>query len=277
MDSAEDVRAHNRVAWDRKVAAGNEWTRPVSTAETAAAGRGEWSILLTPVKAVPREWFGAAWPHCDVLCLAGSGGQQGPILAAAGARVTVLDNSPAQLAQDKLVARRDGLTLRTVEGDAADLSAFGDMTFDLIVHPVSNCFMPDVLPVWRECFRVLRHGGTLLSGMCNPATFLLDLEAEARGEIVVRHSLPYADLTHLTKEDRGRILPGEPLEYSHTLNAQIGGQLVAGFLLAGFYEDNWRNAEGHPLAAHMPCFFATRAVKPLPPSSGSNRMSDPRR
>jgi hypothetical protein len=80
---------------------------------------------------------------------------------------------------------------------------------------------------------------------------------------VVRHALPYADITHLTEEERTRILPGEPLEYSHTLEAQIGGQLAAGFLLAGFYEDNWPAADQHPLAAHMPCFFATRAVKPL--------------
>jgi SAM-dependent methyltransferase len=258
----DTVRAHNRIAWDRKVAAGNEWTRPVSTAETEAARRGEWNIILTPVKTVPRDWFGPAWPDCDVLCLAGGGGQQGAILAAAGARVTVFDNSPAQLAQDEFVAQRDGLAIRTVEGDAADLSVFGDAAFDLIVHPVSNCFMPDVLPVWRECYRVLRPGGALLSGICHPATFLLDLDAEARGQMVIRHTLPYADILHLTEEERARILPGEPLEYSHTLETQIGGQLAAGFMIAGFYEDNWPDAKEHPLAAHMPCFFATRAVKP---------------
>jgi len=262
MPDPEAILAHNRAAWDRKVAAGNEWTRPVTPEQTAAARRGEWRIVLTPVKPVPREWFGAAWPDGDVLCLAGGGGQQGPILAAAGARVTVFDNSPAQLAQDEFVARRDGLSIRTVEGDAADLRVFAGASFDLIVHPVSNCFFPDVLPVWRECYRVLRPGGALLSGMCHPANFLLDLEAEARGEIVVRHALPYADITHLTEEERARILPGEPLEYSHTLETQIGGQLAAGFLLAGFYEDNWPAGEPHPLAAHMPCFFATRAVKP---------------
>jgi 2-polyprenyl-3-methyl-5-hydroxy-6-metoxy-1,4-benzoquinol methylase len=70
-----------------------------------------------------------------VLCLASGGGQQGPILAAAGARVTVFDNSPQQLAQDRFVARREGLTLETVEGDMRDLSVFADVSFDLIVHP----------------------------------------------------------------------------------------------------------------------------------------------
>ncbi|MET0423076.1 MAG: class I SAM-dependent methyltransferase, partial [Actinoplanes sp.] len=69
----------------------------------------------------------------DVLCLASGGGQQGPTLAAAGARVTVLDNSPRQLEQDELVARRDDVPLRTMLGDMRGLSAFADSSFDLVV------------------------------------------------------------------------------------------------------------------------------------------------
>src|SRR5690606_18814003 len=136
-----------------------------------AARKGEWSIVLTPTVPVPHAWFpplaGAA-----VLCLASGGGQQGPILAAAGARVTVFDNSPQQLAQDRYVARRDNLDLTTVEGDMRDLSAFASDTFDLIVHPVSNVFVPDVRPVWREAFRVLRPGGAMLAGFCNPVLYI---------------------------------------------------------------------------------------------------------
>ncbi len=104
----------------------------------------------------------------DILCLASGGGQQAPILAAAGANVTVFDNSPAQLRQDALVAQREGLPLRTVQGDMRDLSAFGDDSFDLIFHPVSNIFVPEVRPVWRECYRVVRPGGVLLMGTLNP-------------------------------------------------------------------------------------------------------------
>src|SRR5205085_1973198 len=101
------------------------------------------------------DWFPPV-AGLEVLCLASGGGQQGPILAAAGARVTVFDNSPNQLAQDRLVADREGLALETVRGDMADLAAFPDARFDLIVHPCSNMFVPDVRPVWREAFRVLR-------------------------------------------------------------------------------------------------------------------------
>ena len=139
-----DIRKYNRGAWDMAVARGSEWTIPVGPEVIAAARRGEWRIILTPEKPVPREWFPDDLAGVDVLCLASGGGQQGPVLAAAGATVTVFDNSPAQLAQDRLVADREGLSLRTVEGDMRDLSIFADASFDLIIHPVSNLFAPDV-------------------------------------------------------------------------------------------------------------------------------------
>ena len=175
--------------------------------------------MLIGYQPVDRAWFPAELAGADVLCLASGGGQQGPTLAAAGARVTVFDNSPRQLEQDESVARRDGLALRTVLGDMRDLSAFPDSSFDLVFNPVSNLFVPELAPVWRECFRVLRPGGTLLSGFLNPDVFLFDSEAlDQRGELVVRHRLPYSDLTHVPAEERERLYGADaPLEYSHTM------------------------------------------------------------
>ena len=100
-----------------------------------------------------------------MLCLASGGGQQGPILAAAGANVTVFDNSPRQLAQDRLVADREGLAIETVLGDMADLSAFPDARFDLIVHPVSNVFVPDVRPSGGR-----RSGCSVRAARCWPGS-----------------------------------------------------------------------------------------------------------
>lgn len=189
MAERVDVRAHNRAAWNAQVASGNEWTIPVTPEQMAAARAGRWEIFLTPTKAVPRDWF----PELDraaVLCLASGGGQQGPILAAAGARVTVLDNSPRQLDRNREVAARDGLRLTAVEVDMRDLSCFPAASFDLVVHPVANCFVPDVRPVWREVYRVLRPGGCLLSGFNNPALYLFDEGAYDSGRCAWSTSCP---------------------------------------------------------------------------------------
>ncbi len=254
-----DVVAHNRRAWDRQVAMGNRWTVPVPPEVIAAARRGDWSIVLTPTKPVPREWLGDVRRR-DVLALASGGGQQAPVLAAAGAHVTVLDNSPAQLQRDRQVAERERLTIRLELGDMRDLSRFAGESFDLVVHPVANVFCPEVRPVWRECFRVLRPGGRLLAGFCNPALFLFD---EVEGEdapLVARHALPWSDPAALPGEVlEKRIETGEPLEFGHTLADQIGGQCEAGFAIAGLYEDA---LPGAPLDRLMPPMIATLALKP---------------
>ena len=230
MTSDIDPVAHNRTAWDREVESGNEWTVPVGPEVIEAARAGNWSVVLIGYQPVSRDWFPASVAGLDMLCLASGGGQQGPVLAAAGATVTVFDNSARQLAQDQLVAARDALELTTVLGDMRDLGAFADESFDLIFHPVSNVFCPDVRPVWRECARLLRPGGMLLAGFMNPDIFIFDADAsENRGELIVRHALPYSDLTHLTPAERAEVFgPDAPVEYSHTLTEQIGGQLEAG-------------------------------------------------
>jgi SAM-dependent methyltransferase len=257
-----DVIAYNRGAWDREVEKGNPWTVPVGPEVIAAARRGEWSVLLTPTRPVPRDWF-PEMRGADVLCLASGGGQQGPIFAAAGARVTVLDNSPQQLARDRLVADREGLEIATVLGQMADLSAFPDESFDLVFHPVSNAFAPAVRPVWCEAWRVLRGGGVLLAGFMNPAIYLFDLElADEQGVLEVRYTLPYSDLKDAPEELRRRYIEqGEPLEFSHSLEDQIGGQADAGFLITGLYEDGRPPKSNDVLSRYMPVCIATRAAK----------------
>ena len=254
-----DILSYNRAAWDKFVAQGNRWTVPVSSEEIALARRGQWSIVLTPFKPVPRDWF-PDLDDLDVLALGSGGGQQGPILAARGAHVTVFDNSPAQLAQDRMVAERDGLPLEIAQGDMADLSRFMPESFDLIVHPCSNLFVPDVRRVFREAYRVLRRGGALLSGFCDPILFAIDPELEKQGIAQLRYTIPYSDVTSLSDEERRRYTePGEPLAFGHTLEDQIGGQTDAGFVIAGSYGD--RHVDDDVVSRFMPCFGATRAVK----------------
>lgn len=257
-----DVRDHNRKAWNQQVTEGESpWAQPVDEAAIAAARAGHWSVVLTPTLPVPTEWFGDIKGK-RVLGLASGGGQQVPLFAAAGARVTSFDNSDEMLALDRMVADREGLDITFEQGDMRDLSRFADESFDLIFHPVSNVFVPEVEPVWREAYRVLTPGGRLLAGFMNPEIFIFDWpKAESEGKLEIKYKLPYSDLTSLTESDRAaRNGKGEPLEFSHTLDAQIGGQLKAGFAVHGFYEDRWGGK--YPTDPYMPCAFATLAVKP---------------
>jgi SAM-dependent methyltransferase len=254
-----DPVAYNSAAWDREVDRDNEWTRPVGPEVIARARAGDWSVVLIGYQPTPRDWFPADLCGVAVLCLASGGGQQGPVLAAAGADVTVFDNSARQLARDEEVAAREGLAIRTVLGDMRDLSAFADASFDVVFNPVSNVFCPELAPVWRECFRVLRPGGVLMAGFLNPDIFIFDVAAlDEREEFVVRHKIPHSTL-ELPVEERTRAYGDAPIEYSHTLTEQIGGQLAAGFVLTHLAE-----APHHAdaTARYMPGYIATRAIKP---------------
>ncbi len=254
---------HNRRAWDKQSSEGqSDWVQPVDADTIAKARRGDWQIILTPLRPVPADWFGE-FSGKDILCLASGGGQQAPVLAAAGGIVTSYDLSDAQLAKDRLVADREGLDMATIQGDMADLSCFEDACFDLIFHPISNVFAPDIVPVWQECHRVLRPGGRLLSGFMNPDFFIFDhLAIEDGADIQPVFKIPYSDERDM---DAGRldaiIKEGVALEYSHSLDAQIGGQIKAGFMIAGFFED-WWTGDATPLNRFMPTSMATLAIKP---------------
>ncbi len=263
-----DIFDYNRKAWDHQVEIGNRWTIPVDSEKIKRARAGEWEVLLTPAKPVPHLWFGSrdgSLQGLRILALASGGGQQVPIFAAAGAQVTVIDQSPRQLEQDRMVCEREGLSVRIEQGDMRDLSRFDPESFDLVFHPCSNGFVPEIQPVWNECFRVLRHGGVLLSGFVNPILYSVDPELDQKGVAQLKYSIPYSDLTSLTDEERTRYTDQqEPLCFGHTLEDQIGGQLKAGFHLTGLFEDRWGKdlEQKGALNSLMACFIATRALKP---------------
>lgn len=238
---------------DRWIEAGWEWGKPISHEIYQAAERGAWDVLLTPTKAVPHEWFGELRGK-RVLGLASGGGQQMPIFTALGAECTVLDYSEKQLESERTVAQREGYDIRILRADMSKPLPFNDSEFDLIFHPVSNCYVREVRPIWRECFRVLRSGGALLAGLDNGMNYIFDDD-----ERMLVNSLPFDPL--MNPEQMAQLEASDGgVQFSHTLEEQIGGQLEAGFVLTGLYEDT--NGEGRLHDFHVPSYVATRSVKP---------------
>lgn len=189
----KDMIAHNEAFWDKEALSKHSWSMPVSKEVIEQAKQGHWQIHITKTP-LPISWLPQDVINKNILCLASAGGQQAPVLAAAGANVTVFDVSERQLELDRHVAKRDGLKLKTVKGDMSDLSAFRDESFDYIIHPISNLYVPDIKSVWKECYRVLSFNGFLLSSFYNPVIFVFarDTELEEQGLLKPIHKLPYS-------------------------------------------------------------------------------------
>ncbi|MFZ3578883.1 class I SAM-dependent methyltransferase [Virgibacillus sp. DJP39] len=255
-----DTLKQNSGAWDKKVEDGAVYTKPISEEIIKKSKMGDWGIRTTPTKVVPREWFPESLEGKKILCLASGGGQQGPVLAAAGAEVTVVDLSAKQLEQDRIVAERDGLNIVTVQGSMTDLHFFDNEQFDIIVNPVSNLFVENLSPVWKEASRVLRDNGILIAGFTNPLLFIFDDEEDMKGNLVVKNSIPSYSLDNLTEREAEEYLEANnTIEFGHTLEDQIQGQIDAGFVIAGLYEDDFGG--NRPLDKFIKCFISTKAVK----------------
>ena len=209
-------------------------------------------MLLTPTKPVPHAWFGELKGK-KVLGLASGGGQQMPIFTALGAECTVLDYSPRQLESEAQVARREGYDITIIRADMTKPLPFPDETFDLIFHPVSNCYVEEVVPIFRECFRILKHGGIFLAGLDIGVNFWVGDD-----EKTIVNTMPFNPLKN---EEQRRQLEEEDcgMQFSHTVEEQVGGQLQAGFRLTHLYGDT--NGSGYLHEKNIESFLATRAVK----------------
>lgn len=237
---------------DQWVEEGWEWGQPISHEVFERAKNGDWHVLLTPVKPVPKDWF-CDLKGAEVLGLASGGGQQMPIFTALGAKCTVLDYSEKQLQREKEVAERENYEINLVKADMTEPLPFADESFDLIFHPVSNCYIEDVFPVWKECYRVLKKGGILLAGLDNGINYAFDEE-----EKMVVRKLPYNPLKDEQLYEES-LQNNRGIQFSHTIEEQIGGQLRAGFILTDLYHDT--NGSGRLHEYRIPTFYATRAIR----------------
>lgn len=245
----------NSDTWDLWATDGCEWTLPITHEEYEGITADNFGVFLTPCITVPREWFGALKGK-RLLGLASGGGQQMPVFSKLGAACTVFDNSEKQLEAEKSVAVREGYTIEIIKGDMTKPLPFSDESFDIIFHPVSNVYVEDVYHIWNECFRVLKKGGRMLSGLDNGISFLF----EENDPLRVVNSLPFNPLRMPRERLDAMIANGDGVQFSHTLEEQIGGQLKAGFSLKAIYEDRDREG-GSEIGKYYPQYFATLAIK----------------
>lgn len=246
----QDINAETINRW---VSEGWEWGKPIDHETYKAATEGRWQIVLTPTKPVPRSWF-PPLQGTRVLGLAAGGGQQMPVLAAAGARCTVLDQSEAQLASERLVAEREGYSIEIVKTDMTQGLPFADASFDTVLNPVSLCYVRECAPIFQEVARVLVPGGAFLAGFdFGGFNYVVD-EAEER----IIHSLPFDPVAdpsladELTAQDAG-------MQFSHSPEEILGGMLHAGLVIDDVSDDT--NGEGRLHEFNIPTMLAVKAHK----------------
>ena len=253
-----EIEKLNSMAWDEEKERNNWWTRAVSRDETDKARIGSFSISITPVKKLPQHWMEKIIGK--VLALASGGGQQGPLLAAAGYDVTVVDISQKQLEQDKAVAERDNLEIRTVRASMNDLSMFDTDEFDTVICPVSINFVEDCGKVFQQVSRVLKEGGRFMFGTANPVMYIFDVAKLEKGRMKIKYTLPFSAMRSLSVKERNRLMKDRgTFEFSHTLDSVIGGLCTAGFIIDDFYSDT---SGFEPVDSYIQdCYLAFSAVK----------------
>ena len=254
----KDYVRQNAAAWDNINECLTDKATAISHEDYLAARRGALNVILAGVRPVPLAWF-PPLEGADVLALACGGGQQAPVFAAHGARVTVTDVSARQLANERLVADREGYDIRILEADMSQPFPFADGSFDMIFNPVSNCYIRDILPMQRECARVLRPGGVLMTAFVKEEHFLFDPDFQREEALISRHPLPFDPTRDLTEAQRqARLADHMPLAFSHTLTEQLGGLMQAGFELTDIFEDG---DGGGLFDRWMQSYVAVRALR----------------
>lgn len=251
----------NRNKWNNAARNGrNPYTIPISHEALVEAKNKGMEVALTLGKTVPVEWFEKARGN-RLLGLACGGGQQGPIFAVKGYQTTIMDYSEEQLASDQMVAEREGLSITTVRADMTRPFPFEDGSFDIIFCPVSNTYIEDLGNMWTESYRVLAQGGLLMVGYMNPWIYMFDGDVvwdRPEEEMKLTYRLPF-NSRELEAAGTITINPEYGYEFSHTLEAQIGGQLKAGFAMIDFYESS---DPRNRLTTYGSNYIANLCVKP---------------
>lgn len=219
----EHIRSHNRRAWNAMVERRQRFTAPARDRDVA-----EWQAVGDA-----DSWLPGSLAGMRLLCLGGGGGSQSAVYAAAGAEVTVVDLSPAMLALDRQVAAERRYQVRTIETSMDDLSMLEAAAFDVVVQPVSTCYVPDILAVYRQVARVIRNGGLYLSQHKQPASLQADVKPAAGGYLLRE---AYYRQGPLPPVEGSQHREEGTLEFLHRWEDLIGGLCRCGFVVEDLVE-----------------------------------------
>lgn len=247
---------HNRRAWNERAERGEPHTEPASD-----------EIFRGGLKALaPAGWLDLDMRDCRVLCLAAGGGKHGPLFASMGAIVTVVDISPRMLELDRKVVGERGLRLTTVEGSMDNLSMLDQGSFQLVYHPVSTCYVPEVAKVYAEVAKVTAPGGLYISQHKQPAS--LQADAASNGPYYVLREPYYrkGPLAHVRGAWQHR--ESGTVEYLHRLEDLLGGICRAGFVIEDIMEPKHGDDKAAPgtfghRSNYLPPFVAVKARRRL--------------
>lgn len=223
-DSDSAAVEHNRRAWDALVRENQRFTRPAVDED-----------FVDPLAKVdPVGWLGGSISGKRVLCLAAGGGKHSALYAAAGGIVTVVDLSAEMLALDRQVAAERGYAMRIVQTSMEDLSALAAGEFDLVIHPVSTCYVPDVVKVYREIARVTAFGGLYVSQHKSPTSLQTEVQPGPRGHYEL--SEPYYRTGPLKPVVGSPHREPGTLEFLHRWEDLFGGLCRSGFVIEDVLE-----------------------------------------
>ncbi|MBI2924383.1 MAG: class I SAM-dependent methyltransferase [Verrucomicrobia bacterium] len=265
----KSILEHNRRAWDERVRS----RQPYIDTATDLNFQNPWPVVD------PFNWLGRDVTGQRVLCLAAGGGRHGPLFAALGAIVTVVDLSPAMLALDRQVAAERGLSVNTRQGAMEDLSFFGEASFDIVVQPVSTCYTPDIAAVYRQAACVLKAGGLYISHHKQPASLQSEYDSAARAYVLREPYYRNGPLPLAAEEGWHR--EAGTLEYLHRWEELIGSLCRSGFVVEDLVEPRHADPKSEPgsfrhRSCFVPPFVAIKARRTAEPAtSGRARIWTP--
>ncbi len=259
----------NKHAWDRFAAENYPLARPA----------GEKEIKNPTFITNPWGWIGHDIKGKRVLCLAAGGGKHSVLFALAGADTTVVDISPGMLEMDRQYANERGLTMRIIEGSMDNLPMLETAEFDVVIQPVSTCYVPDITTVYREAARLTKPGGLYISQHKQPASLQSGVRPIGVGYVVQEPyyrsgPLPPVSGTNPVREEGAQ-------EFLHKWDDILGGLCRNGFVIEDTAEPRHSDFKASVgtfkhRCCYLPPYIAIKARRTSEEFSGRRKIKDHR-